>query len=109
LVAACYLAKAGLKPLVLERREQVGGAAVTEEIHPGFHCSAISHATGPFSEKISADLALSKYGVEFTNPAPRLTVLNPKGPALTIYEDATRTAASLKEISLNDATNYGEF
>ena len=43
LVAACYLAKAGLKTLVLERREIVGGGAVTEEIHPGFRCSTLAH------------------------------------------------------------------
>ncbi|MGD0791827.1 MAG: FAD-dependent oxidoreductase, partial [Terriglobales bacterium] len=41
LVAAFYLAKAGFKPLVLERRAQVGGAAITEEFHPGFRCSTL--------------------------------------------------------------------
>ena len=44
LVAAFYLAKAGFKPLVLERRPVVGGAAVTDEIHPGFKYSTLSHA-----------------------------------------------------------------
>lgn len=43
LVAAFYLAKAGYKPLVLERRAQVGGAAITEEFHPGFRCSTLAH------------------------------------------------------------------
>ena len=43
LVAAFYLAKAGFKPLVLERRSQVGGAAITEEFHPGFRCSTLAH------------------------------------------------------------------
>ncbi len=47
LVAAFYLARKGLKPLVLERRGMVGGAAVTEEIHPGFRCSTVAHAGGP--------------------------------------------------------------
>ena len=46
LVAACYLAKSGLKTLVLEAREVVGGGAVTEEIHPGFRVSALDHAAG---------------------------------------------------------------
>jgi phytoene dehydrogenase-like protein len=96
LVAACYLAKAGLKPLVLERREQVGGGAITEEIHPGFRCPTLAHATGPFSQKVSADLDLARSGLEFIKPAARLTVLNPNGPSPTIYEDAARTADSLK-------------
>jgi phytoene dehydrogenase-like protein len=43
LVTAFYLAKAGFKPLVLERRAQVGGAAITEEFHPGFRCSTLAH------------------------------------------------------------------
>ena len=47
LVTAFYLAKAGYKPLVLERRAQVGGAAVTDEFHPGFRCSTLAHTAGP--------------------------------------------------------------
>ena len=47
LVTAFYLAKAGHKPLVLERRNVVGGAAITEEFHPGFKCSTLAHAGGP--------------------------------------------------------------
>ncbi len=99
LVAACYLAKAGLKCLMIERRERVGGGAITEEIHPGFLCSTLAHTTGPFSQKIAADLNLAQHGLEFTNQAARLTVLNPEGLAPTIYNDAGRTAESLKQIS----------
>ena len=47
LVTAFYLAKAGYKPLVLERRAQPGGAAITEEFHPGFRCSTLAHSAGP--------------------------------------------------------------
>ena len=109
LVAACYLAKAGLKTLVLERRAQVGGGAITEEIHPGFRCSTLAHTTGPFSEKVAADLNLERYGLEFTKPAARLTVLNPNGVSPTLFDDPARTAASLKTFSANDAASYGEF
>ena len=96
LVAACYLAKAGLKTLVLERRDQVGGGAITEEIHPGFRCSTLAHATGPFSQKIATDLDLARHGLEFIKPAARLTVLNPNGASPTIYDDPSRTVASLE-------------
>ena len=109
LVAACYLAKAGLKPLVLERRDQVGGGAVTEEIHPGFRCSTLAHATGPFSQKIAAELELARHGLEFIKPVARLTVLNPNGASPTIYDDPSRTVASLKTFSASDATSYAEF
>ena len=54
LVAAFYLAKAGFKPLVLERRSQVGGAAITEEFHPGFRCSTLAHTPGPLRADIVA-------------------------------------------------------
>jgi len=56
LVTAFYLAKAGFKPLVLERRPVVGGCAITEEFHPGFRCSRLAHATGPISSDIGADM-----------------------------------------------------
>src|SRR6266536_1078658 len=47
LVTAFYLARAGFKPLILERRNQVGGAAITEEFHPGFRSSVLAHSPGP--------------------------------------------------------------
>ena len=54
LVTAFYLAKAGYKPLVLERRAQLGGAAITEEFHPGFRCSTLAHSAGPCVRTLSA-------------------------------------------------------
>jgi phytoene dehydrogenase-like protein len=47
LITAFYLAKGGFKPLVLERREMVGGGAITEEFYPGFHASTLAHSLGP--------------------------------------------------------------
>ena len=58
LVTAFYLAKAGFKPLVLERRAQIGGAAITEEFHPGFRCSTLAHAAGPIRPDIVRDMQL---------------------------------------------------
>ena len=52
LVAACYLARAGYKPLVLERRDVVGGAVVTEEIHAGYRCPALAHVSSRSTEKV---------------------------------------------------------
>src|ERR1043166_2392220 len=86
LVASCYLAKAGLKTLVLEQREIVGGAAVTEEIHPGFRCSTLSHTAAPFSSQIHKDLRLDRYKLEIITPPTRVCALAPDAPALCVYD-----------------------
>ena len=63
LVCACYLAKAGLKVVVLERREIVGGAAVTEEFHPGFRNSTASYTVSLLHPKVMRDLRLAEHGL----------------------------------------------
>jgi phytoene dehydrogenase-like protein len=109
LVAACYMAKAGLKPLVLERRETVGGAAVTEEFYKDFRCSTLAHATGPLLPKIAHDFQLARHGLTIINPETRVLALNPDGVPLRIYDDPQRTAAELKKFSTHDAESYPEF
>src|SRR2546429_4775557 len=64
LVAAAYLAKAGLHVVVLERRPMVGGACVTEEIHPGFRVSTLAYVCGLLRPEIKADLDLASFGLE---------------------------------------------
>jgi len=63
LVCAAYLAEAGLKVLVLERRDVVGGAAVTEEFHPGFRNSVASYTVSLLNPKVIADLDLHRHGL----------------------------------------------
>ncbi|MBT8207113.1 MAG: NAD(P)-binding protein, partial [Acidimicrobiia bacterium] len=63
LVNAAYLAKAGRKTLVLERRDVVGGAAVTEELHPGFNFTTFSYAISLLRPDIVHDLDLVKHGM----------------------------------------------
>ncbi|HLL77659.1 MAG TPA: NAD(P)/FAD-dependent oxidoreductase [Pyrinomonadaceae bacterium] len=109
LVAACYLARAGASPLVLERRGVVGGAAVTEEFHPGFRCSTLAHAAGPLSPRVARDLALERHGLAFVNTDVRVFAPAPDGPSLTIYDDAARTARELQNLSAKDAGSYPEF
>jgi phytoene dehydrogenase-like protein len=109
LVAACYLAKAGLKTLVLERREIVGGAAFTEEIHPGFRCSTLAHIAAPFSSQIAKDLALARHGLEFITPEAKVLALTPEGRSLCIYNESARTISELENFSTRDAKNYPEF
>ena len=90
LVTAFYLAKAGFKPLVLERRPQVGGAAVTDEFHPGFRCSTLAHTAGPIRPDIVRDMRLEKHGLRFITPETCVTALSPDGRALSLYQDENK-------------------
>src|SRR6201988_122761 len=63
LVCAAYLAAAGLKVIVLERRAIVGGAAVTEEFHPGFRNSVASYTVSLLHPKVIRDLGLARHGL----------------------------------------------
>ncbi len=109
LVTAYYLAKAGFKPLVLERREIIGGACVTEEFHPGFRCSTLASSAGPLLPQLVRDLQLERHGVEFIKPAVRVFSPGIDGPSITIYEDAKRTADELTAVSAKDAQSYPAF
>src|SRR4029079_14167107 len=109
LVAACYLAKAGLKTLVLERREIAGGGSVTEEIHPGFHCPTLAHSTGPVLQQVLNDLDLKRHGLELIKPEARSLALVPDGPSLCLFRDQARTVGELRKFSAADAKSYPEF
>ena len=109
LVAAYYLAKAGLNPLVLERRETVGGCAVTEEIHPGFQCPAVAHSLGPFLPELMRDLQLEKHGLAMIKPAVRVFAPAPDGRSICLYADADRTARELATVSQHDGQTYPGF
>ena len=109
LVTAAYLAKAGMKPLVLESRLALGGAARTEELAPGFRCPTLAHAGGPFEPKVIADLGLAKHGVEWITPAVRAFAPDANGGGFCLYDDAERTATELSKLSAKDAAGYREF
>ena len=109
LVAAFYLAKAGFKPLVLERRDQVGGAAITEEFHPGFSCSTLTHNTGPLRADIVRDMQLERHGLKLTTPEVNTVSLLPDGRALVIYSDAKKAAQEIAQWSQKDASSYSDF
>jgi phytoene dehydrogenase-like protein len=109
LVTAFYLAKAGFKPLVLERRAQVGGAAVTDQFHPGFRCSTLAHSAGPIRPDILRDMQLEKHGLRLITPETSVTTLSPDGRALSLYQDQNKSAQSIAAFSQKDATKYAEF
>jgi phytoene dehydrogenase-like protein len=109
LTTAFYLARAGVKTLVLERREIVGGAAVTEELAPGYRCPTLAHAIGPLRAAVARDMRLGARGVEILRPDPRLVALSPDGRALVFSTDVARTAQAIRPFSDADAARYPEF
>jgi phytoene dehydrogenase-like protein len=109
LVTAFYLAKAGLTPLVLERRGIVGGSAVTEEIYPGFRCPVVAHSARPLLPRIVNDLRLEKDGLFATTSDVQTIALHPDGLPLRIYKDPEKTASELTSHSSADARKYADF
>jgi len=109
LIAAFYLAKGGFKPILLERRGMVGGGAVTEEFHPGFYASTLSHSLGPLREDIARDMHLERFKLEIFRPDPRVfaPALDERG--LLFYSDAAKTGGSLSHFSAKDGAKYAEF
>jgi phytoene dehydrogenase-like protein len=109
LTAAFYLARAGLKPIVLERRSIVGGAAVTEALAPGFRCPTLAHAIGPLRESVVRDMRLTGRGVEFIRPETRLAAIATDGRVLGFSSDEAKTAEAIRAFSPADAAKYPEF
>ena len=107
LVAAAYLARAGRSVLVLERRDRVGGAAVTEEIIPGFRVSTASYSLSLLRPDIAADLRLAERGLRLHPKDPQLFVPLPDGRHFFVWRDARRTAEELARIHRPDAEAYG--
>jgi phytoene dehydrogenase-like protein len=109
LVTAFYLAKGGFKPLVLERREMVGGGAITEEFHPGFRASTLAHTLGPLRADIARDMRLEKFGCEILYPGPRVFAPTPEGRSLLFWNENAKTTRGIASISPKDAAKYLEF
>lgn len=109
LVTAFYLARAGLKPLVLERRPTLGGAATTEEFFPGFRCPALAHSAGPLLPAVARDMQLERHGLVWIEPRTALFSPSPDGRALVVSTDTSETARNIGALSQRDAEKYIEF
>ncbi len=109
LIAAFYLAKAGFRSLILERRPQVGGCAITNEFHPGFCCSTLAHAAGPVRAEIVSDMKLESHGLKTYTPEVRALSLSVAGQHLALYSDTGRTQQEIAKYSTKEAANYAEF
>ena len=107
LVNAAYLAKAGLKVLVLERRHLLGGATLTEEIVPGFKFSVFSYVVSLLRPEIIRELELPKHGLEILPLDGTITPLD--DDYLWRVNDHGKTVRELRRWSLNDAEAYEEY
>ncbi|MGH7315621.1 MAG: phytoene desaturase family protein, partial [Candidatus Rokuibacteriota bacterium] len=103
LVTACYLARAGLRVLVLERRYLVGGACVTEETFPGFKVSTAAYVNSLFRKEIVRDLRLGEHGYEVLARSPSSFTPLPDGRSLTLGPDPRLTRAEIAKFSARDA------
>ncbi len=112
LVAAAYLARAGKRVLVLERRERVGGAAASDEVFPGFTFSVFSYVVSLLRPEIIRDLDLPRHGLHILPLESTLTPLAPggkRGDYLAQWGDHDHSRRELARHSLRDAEAYDEF
>lgn len=106
LVTAAYLARAGLRVLVLERRPVLGGACVTEEIWPGFRISTAAYLCGLLVPRIIRDLELERFGYAILPKDPAFFSPFPDGRSLFIWRDTARTVQEIARFSRPDAERY---
>ncbi len=106
LVAAAYLARGGRKVLVLERRELVGGCAVTEEIWPGYRVSTAAYLTSLLQERIVRDLELERFGYRVDAKDPAFFSAFPDGRHFFMWQDRAKTLAEIAKFSRHDAEVY---
>jgi phytoene dehydrogenase-like protein len=109
LVTACYLARAGLRVLVLERRHVVGGACVTEEVFPSFKVSTAAYVNSLFHKAIVHDLKLAAYGYEVLVRDPSSFTPLPDGRSLLMGPDADLTRKEIGKFSVRDAERYPRY
>ena len=108
LICGAYLAKAGLKVAVLERRPVIGGACVTEEVWPGYRVSTASYVMSLLQPRIIQELELRKFGFEVL-PTDNLFVPFPDGRYFVYWDDQTKTRAEIARFSRKDAEAYPAF
>src|SRR6478672_9880829 len=103
LVAACYLARAGKRVLVLERRHVAGGACVTEEVFPGFKVSTAAYVNSLFRKDIIRELRLHDHGFAVLERSPSSFSPFPDGRHLLLGPDADLTRREIAKFSGRDA------
>lgn len=109
LVCAAYLAKAGRKVCVLERRHVLGGCATTEELWPGYRVSTAAYVISLFQMPIIRELRLSEYGLAILPRNPSSFTPLPDGRSLTLGPDAAMCEREIGKFSMRDALAYPRY
>ncbi|HGG06078.1 MAG TPA: NAD(P)/FAD-dependent oxidoreductase [Aliiroseovarius sp.] len=108
LTAAAYLGKAGYSVKVVEARSMIGGAAVTEEFHPGFRNSVCSYTVSLLNPKVIQDLDLARHGLRIIE-RPMSNFLPLEGDALSVWPDTKRWKEEVARLSPGDAANLDAY
>jgi len=108
LTTGAYLARAGMRTLILERREILGGACVTEEVWPGARVSRCSYVVSMLQPKVVADLELKRFGYRAYPLDPAYAAMTPDGP-IVFHDDLVKTQESIAKFNKRDAEAYGRF
>ena len=103
LATAAYLARAGLRTIVLERREILGGACVTEELWPGFKISRAAYVAGLLRPALVSELGLLQRGLELLPRVPSSYTPDRNGPGLLFGRDEAANLAQIRHYSARDA------
>src|SRR5512135_3865323 len=106
LTAAAYLARAGLRTLVLERREIIGGCCVTEEIASGCRVSTTSYIASMLRPEVIKDLNLAEHGLRMVPCDPAIQVAFPDGRVVPWWADRDRAVAEFRKSSVKDAETF---
>jgi phytoene dehydrogenase-like protein len=109
LTTAAYLARAGRRVLVLEKKASLGGAAVTEDFYPGFSASSVADEFDTLSPKVVAGLNLKQCGLQVLPVDPLVFAPQEDGRHLTIWHDVMRTSKEIAQFSQADAHAYPVF
>ncbi|HYO42724.1 MAG TPA: FAD-dependent oxidoreductase, partial [Candidatus Limnocylindrales bacterium] len=108
LTAAAYMARAGLRVLVLESRGIVGGAAVTEALG-GVRVPSLAHTVGRLRPSVVRELDLASHGLSLVAPEVRVFAPQEDGRAVTLYADLARSVDALRTFGEDDATAFVEY
>lgn len=104
LICAAYLARAGRRVAVLESKSRVGGAAVTEEVWPGYRVSVLSYVVSLLRPAVVAELGLNRFGYEVYPLDPAYFMPFPDGRSLFYWEEVNQAATEVAKFSAHDAT-----
>ena len=109
LTCACYLASAGLKVRIIERHTEVGGAAITEEFHPGFRNSVAAYTVSLLNPKIITDLKLAEHGLRIVERPLANFLPLPDDQHMQIARTVAETQAEVARFSKRDAARLPDY